>query len=606
MLGEILRPLAVTSLAGSALTAIIVLCKPFTKRIFGYAWHYYIWLAVLLVMLLPVRFHIPQNAGSNIVYPAANRVQNQRTQVFPQPADMQWEIADHPSPQTSEPSGAVQLWQLVYDNIGGALGFLWLTGACGMLFVYMVGYLRLIAKIHRSSVPVSCSEIKEYSGKKISVRVYGGSSSPFMLGIFRPTLILPDRDLSREQLRNILLHEMTHFRRKDIIYKWLAVFVKCMHWFNPVIYYVVRQINTECEISCDLAVVGRMNEDEQMGYVHTILSLLSGNKTKAIPFTTGMTGNKKVLKRRFEEMKNKRNVSKIMSALSAALAAVLLTTTVFASGVLSDLAADDYTIKIDYKGKRLELANKPFIANNTVYMPLRELLNMEGITDITYTANGYVTFLIYSETPIVYRGLEYDFWVNRVQIGNVCAYIAGHSGGTTENIELRCAPILKNDVTYVPYDLFAEIAMSGQGVFGSLAYTVYDKNGNEAKEMEIDVTRPSEDVLMSDPYGTAGLLFRALYNSDFETMKRYCTESCAEKFIGTSDVFGMKSAQLYSLSGLRTDTITPDRVKIGAWLYRKELSEASANGIGKNADTFYMIMQKQPDGRYLIDEFTAE
>ena len=91
MLGEILRPLAVTSLAGSVLTAIIVLCKPFTKRIFGYAWHYYIWLAALLVMLLPVRFHIPQNAGSNIVYPIADQTENQRTQVFPQPADIDGE-----------------------------------------------------------------------------------------------------------------------------------------------------------------------------------------------------------------------------------------------------------------------------------------------------------------------------------------------------------------------------------------------------------------------------------------------------------------------------------------------------------------------------------
>lgn len=68
-------------------------------------------------------------------------------------------------------------------------------------------------------------------------------------------LILPDRELSGEALNNILRHEMMHFKRKDILYKWFVALVKCVHWFNPVAYYIAKQINIECEISCDLAVV---------------------------------------------------------------------------------------------------------------------------------------------------------------------------------------------------------------------------------------------------------------------------------------------------------------------------------------------------------------
>ena len=88
-----------------------------------------------------------------------------------------------------------------------------------------------------------------------------------MMGIFRPVLVLPDRQITAEQLDNILRHEMTHFRRKDLLYKWFAVFVKCVHWFNPAVYYISRQIGIECEISCDLAVVSGMSQEEKRSYV---------------------------------------------------------------------------------------------------------------------------------------------------------------------------------------------------------------------------------------------------------------------------------------------------------------------------------------------------
>ena len=55
MIGELFKALLITSLAGSALAAVISIFRPITKKIFGYSWHYYIWLCVLFVMLMPVR-----------------------------------------------------------------------------------------------------------------------------------------------------------------------------------------------------------------------------------------------------------------------------------------------------------------------------------------------------------------------------------------------------------------------------------------------------------------------------------------------------------------------------------------------------------------------
>lgn len=475
MFSEILKSLTVTSLAGSILAGLITLAKPFSKKLFGYAWHYYIWLTVLLVMLLPVRFSVPKNE----VVP--NPVQyEQQTQDLSQIAVTEPEVSEFsevPAVKNTVPNGIELIRQAVNSQKQIYISLIWLIGVGVFFLMYLLGYFRLLRKIHRNSVEIDCPEIRQYTAKKIRVRICDEISMPFMTGVFSPMLILPKRALSAAQLDNILRHEMTHFRRKDILYKWFAALVKCIHWFNPVVYYVVHQINTECEISCDLSVVAQMNEDEEKSYISTILSLLSGQKTKAIPLTTEMAGSKKILKRRFIMIKNKKTTSKMMSVISAVIAIVMLSTTVFASGVLSDLWADDYTIEVINNGEKIELKNKPFIENNTVYLPLREMLNIEGVHDISYN-NGYVEFLIYSEKTIEYGGLEYDFWVNRVQIGSVYAYIAGHSHGTTENAEILRVPILKDEVTYVPYDLFDELKESGQGVFEDTVVRV--KNNDTA------------------------------------------------------------------------------------------------------------------------------
>ena len=164
---------------------------------------------------------------------------------------------------------------------------------------------------------ITCPETGEYTDRKINVRVWENIASPFMTGVFRPTLVLPKTELSDEQLHNILSHEMTHFKRHDILYKWFAEFVKCVHWFNPIAWYVSKQIAAECEISCDMIVTKNMSNNEKISYINTILYLLPTGKSIRLPLTTQMASSKKILKRRFIMIKNKKTTSVFMSVISA-------------------------------------------------------------------------------------------------------------------------------------------------------------------------------------------------------------------------------------------------------------------------------------------------
>lgn len=478
MLAQIFKAVLITSLAGSVLSIVITLLKPVTKKVFGYSWHYYIWLAVLFVMIAPVRFSLPQNSTDI----TAQNTQTAQTEQITE--NVQTDIADTMQTTNAATITAVQratnFIGMILDDRMNYIGIIWVLGMIFSLLININGYARLIIKIHKNSVVISCPETANFTDKKITVRKGRDLSSPFILGIFRPTLVLPDTDLSAEQLNNILRHEMTHFKRKDILYKWFALFVRSIHWFNPVVHYAARQINNECEISCDLSVVSRMSKDEKISYINTILSLVSGDRVKRVPLTTQMASGKKVLKRRFTMIKNVKKTSKFMSALSAVTAVVMLGTTVFASGVLSDLTTDDYTIEITNKGEKIELSNKPFIENGEVYVPLRETIEKsDKNAEVTWN-NGAISIDIVGNKYLMFIE-NYSISVNPIE-----------KGEATFAVNAYKYPILKDSTTYIPFDTLVYLFTYGQNNNYSFVYKIYDKNGNPIDKNYETTARTSE------------------------------------------------------------------------------------------------------------------
>ena len=478
MIREIFKALLITSLAGSALAVVISLFRPITKRIFGYSWHYYIWLCVLFVMLMPVRFNVNPTPTPSIT---TQTVQTQQTVVSEQPETTENTVQTAPTQKPQLLRKTSVIWDRIIYNRMNILAYLWLIGAIALMLLNVARYIRLNIKIRKTGEVIFCPEIGEYTDRKINVRVWENVASPFMTGVFRPTLILPKMELSSEQLHNILRHEMTHFKRHDILYKWFAEFVKCVHWFNPISWYVSKQIAAECEISCDMSVTKNMTDSEEMSYVGTILSLLPTGKSKQLPLTTQMASSKKILKRRFIMIKNKKTTSRFMSVISAVIAVVMLSTTVFASGVLSDLTTDDYTIEITNNGEKIELTNKPFVENGEVYLPLRETLTNIGTLNHT---GSYITWDngkievhladVITETMNI-ADIEFSF-----EIGKPDFIIDPHG---TPNIffrSIKTSPILKDNLTYVPYSLMEPMMeINTNNRVNNVGYTIYNKNGDE-------------------------------------------------------------------------------------------------------------------------------
>ncbi len=610
MIGEIFKAILIMSLVGSVLTGIISLFRPITKKIFGYSWHYYIWLCVLFVMLIPVRFNInPTTAPSIITQTAQTEQTAQQTSVGNQPETVENVIQTDTAQKPQVLQKVFGIWNRIVYNRVSILAWLWLIGAMLLILLNIARYISLNVKIRKNGEIISLSEIGEYTNRKINVRVWESIASPFMTGVIKPTLILPKAKLSDEQLHNILCHEMTHFKRRDILYKCFAEFVKCVHWFNPVIWYVTRQIATECEISCDIAVTKNMSDSEEMSYINTILSLLPTGKSKQLPLTTQMASSKKILKRRFIMIKNKKTTSKFMSAISAVIAVFMLSTMVFASGVLSDLTTDDYTIEILNNGEKIELTNKPFIENGEVYLPLRETLTNIGTLNHT---GSYITWDngkievhladVITETMGI-ADIEFSF-----EIGKPDFIIDPHG---TPNIffrSIKTSPILKDNLTYVPYSLMEPMMeFDTNNRVNNVGYTIFDKNGNI-----IEITSNQQTVIKTSQYDnttpeyTVDQFFYLFSNGDFGNMKRYCTQNCVDNFFGDDYVFGMKKATPLSIGTV--DNLAERGFTNGEWVAQVNVQmtpdENSVFDSSQTETSFYMIL-KQQDGRYLIDEFAT-
>lgn len=308
-------------------------------------------------------------------------------------------------------------------------------------------------------------------------------------------------------------------------------------------------------------------------------------------------------------IKNKKTTSRFMSVMSAVIAIVMLSTTVFASGVLSDLTTDDYTIEILNNGEKIELTNKPFIENGEVYLPLRETLTNIGTLNHT---GSYITWDngkievhladVITETMGI-ADIEFSF-----EIGKPDFIIDPHG---TPNIffrSIKTSPILKDNLTYVPYSLMEPMMeFDTNNRVNNVGYTIFDKNGNI-----IEITSNQQTVIKTSQYDnttpeyTVDQFFYLFSNGDFGNMKRYCTQNCIDNFFRENSVFGMKKATLQSIDTV--DNLAERGFTNGEWVAQVKVQmtpdENSVFDSSQTETSFYMIL-KQQDGRYLIDEFAT-
>jgi len=188
MLVYIFKAILITSLIGTAATLLLTIMRPITRKTFSSGWHYYMWLVVLVSMILPVRISIPEQTP---VVPNSEMVgvaQNETIIYNPIQMGEQGTFVDVRE-EVHANSKIDAISEYAQSKVYG-LAFVWFIGMI-LTFVYkIIGYILFLFNLRRRSSIISCPELLKYTDRAITTRTSEEISSPLMIGVFRPTLLL--------------------------------------------------------------------------------------------------------------------------------------------------------------------------------------------------------------------------------------------------------------------------------------------------------------------------------------------------------------------------------------------------------------------------------
>ncbi len=157
------------------------------------------------------------------------------------------------------------------DYLTFVLFAIWAAGAIALASLVAVRRRRIKALLRRAKRVESpiLGEALRSLGLRRRVEVWacqGEIGSPATFGHVRPRVLLPEKllsDLPDQELRPILLHELSHIRRNDLWVNFLQTILQAIYWFHPFVWWANARLRHEREMVVDDDVLVRMGEARQ-------------------------------------------------------------------------------------------------------------------------------------------------------------------------------------------------------------------------------------------------------------------------------------------------------------------------------------------------------
>ena len=208
MLEYIFKAILVTSLIGTVATLFLTIIRPITRKTFSSSWHYYMWLVVLISMVLPIRISIPEPTHAVLNTKTVGVEQNET--IIYNPIQMNEQDALLGAGEEEPSNSRIDAISEYAQSKVYVLALVWVVGMV-LIFLYkIIGYILFVFSLRRRSNVISCPELLNYTNKAITTRRSDEIASPLMIGVIKPTLLLPAMEMYSEQLNNVLAHETTH------------------------------------------------------------------------------------------------------------------------------------------------------------------------------------------------------------------------------------------------------------------------------------------------------------------------------------------------------------------------------------------------------------
>lgn len=320
---EMIKLILSMTFTGSIISFFLFVLKPIIKDKLPKSFQYYMWFSVVIALILPV--------SKFIVIPISNNSVSSMKSMY----DIAQWISDTASEKpinlvfTPQNENEENIRQITFFPSTAVILFaFWQLGMILVLGFNIICYVSYVRRLNKHNISTEQQEIELLNnllGRKNTLRLHKNSivEIPILIGFFRPAVILPNKNYEDMKLRNILMHEITHMKRYDIYVKWLLIFVGAMHWFNPLIYFVRREMNKACELACDESVIRGFDISEMQQYGDTLIAVAADSIRKT-PLPIIMFEDKKNLKERLGAiMKHKKQSKRTVIVASAILVTIV-------------------------------------------------------------------------------------------------------------------------------------------------------------------------------------------------------------------------------------------------------------------------------------------
>lgn len=260
MVNLILQTLIRSTIISSLIICILIvlnttLLKGFSKRL-----NYYIWLIAIAKLVIPFTYTYTTNKLDT-----KNLLDNSNIDNFP-----------------------------INENI---IIFIWSAIALLLFIKTIKRYLKFKSLIVDLSYDIEEIEVKNlYDNLLNEFKIKGNIklkytyevANPSCFGLFEKYILLPPHDYSLEELNWILRHELIHYKSKDLYIRYLILFLKCVYWFNPLVYLLDRVVENICEMHCDETVLKDYSLEDRQSYAMTVVNSIERNTNIHNEFSTGL------------------------------------------------------------------------------------------------------------------------------------------------------------------------------------------------------------------------------------------------------------------------------------------------------------------------------
>ncbi len=328
-----------TSLLGSLAILAMLVLKPLWRERYRAKTRCWLWLALAAFLLLPIDFSVknaPVQAAppkdytlfvgtdKTAIQSTDNLFGDMAEKSGQSPAQVRDTIIQRP---VTNPEQKMTR----YIPVTTILFYGYLAGAAAFLLYQGISYAHFRRTVRRWKRDVSRADYaallydtaRDLGMSAPEMIVCEAISTPAVTGLLRPRLLLPHERYDVQELRYILRHELCHLKRRDMLLKLVLLAANAMHWFNPVVYLMLRQADEDIELACDSAATDDLDRAERAAYSRTLLAAVQSS-VRALPATTCFGGTVERLKRRITNVlgtQKKRGLGVVALVLALTLTA---------------------------------------------------------------------------------------------------------------------------------------------------------------------------------------------------------------------------------------------------------------------------------------------